>query len=363
MNIELIREYCLSKADTTEDSAFGPENILFRICGKIFAAIDLGRPDLIVVKCDPDEGIALCETYRGVRPAWHWNKRHWIEVDFNADVPDAMIRELVEKAYHLVVKHLPKKTLYHFPETPDGWKYVHFSRLDSVMNYMISQEADEVREDTLLITVDYQTNGRGQRGNRWDAESGANLLMGLRLRNLDFPARQQFCFNQTVSVAVAQAVGRFLGGTVEIKWPNDIYFKGRKLGGMLFEHTIVGDRIHSTNIGIGVNVNQRTFADNLPNPTSIALEYGKDLDRAVLLRAFVKMFQQWYTRWQAGLTGRTDLEYRNRLFRREGFHPYRDADGTFEAKLHNVTPEGCLQLQDSTGEIRTYAFKEVEYIL
>lgn len=362
MNIELIREYCLSKADTTEDSAFGPENVLFRICDKIFAAIDLERPDMIVVKCEPERAITLRDTYNGIRPAWHWNKRHWIEVAFNSDVSDAMVRELVENSYRLVVNRLPKKTLYHFPETPDEWNYIHFSRLDSVMNYMISQEAEEVKADTLLVTVDHQTNGRGQRGNRWDSENGANLLMGMRLRNLDFAAHEQFRFTQTVSVALAQAVGRYLGGEVEIKWPNDLYFHGRKLGGMLFEHTLVGDRILRTNIGIGINVNQRTFAADLPNPTSVALEYGKELDRAVLLRAFVKSYQQWYKRWLAGLLGRTDLEYRNRLYRREGFHPYRDARGDFEAKFHGITPEGHLQLEDREGNLRTYAFKEVEYL-
>ncbi|MDD5781053.1 MAG: biotin--[acetyl-CoA-carboxylase] ligase [Bacteroidales bacterium] len=363
MNIELIREYCLSKAGTTEDCAFGPDTVLFRIKDKIFACIDTERPNLIVVKCDPEEINVLCERYNGIKRAWHWNKRHWIEIYFDSDVSDTLVRELVERAYMLVVQHLPKKTLYHFPETPAGWDYIHFAQLDSVMNYLSSREADELPRDILLTTVDYQTKGRGQRGNKWEAENGANLLIGMRLRHLDFPADRQFCFTETIAVTCAQAIGKYLGGNVSIKWPNDLYVGDKKIGGMLFEHTLAGDRLVRTHIGIGINVNQVEFPADLPNPTSVRLEYGKEVDRAALLRGFVKVFNQWYTRLCKGLLGRTDLEYRNRLYRREGIYPFRDAEGTFEASIQGIGENGHLQLKDTTGRIREYAFKEVEYIL
>lgn len=74
MNIEEVRQYCLSKPLATEDTAFGPEGILFRIYNKIFAYLDLERPDLVVVKCDADYAIELRDKYNGILPAWHWNK-------------------------------------------------------------------------------------------------------------------------------------------------------------------------------------------------------------------------------------------------------------------------------------------------
>ena len=74
MNIEEVRQYCLSKPLATEDAAFGPEGILFRIYNKIFAYLDLERPDLVVVKCDADYAIELRDKYNGILPAWHWNK-------------------------------------------------------------------------------------------------------------------------------------------------------------------------------------------------------------------------------------------------------------------------------------------------
>lgn len=109
MNIESLREYCLSKPLATEDSAFGPELILFRVYGKIFACIDLERPHLVVLKIAPDYASELREQYEGITGAWHWNKRYWNEVRFDADVDDALVRELVDHSLGEVLKKLPRK--------------------------------------------------------------------------------------------------------------------------------------------------------------------------------------------------------------------------------------------------------------
>lgn len=110
MNIERIREYCLSKPLATEDSAFGPEGVLFRVYGKIFAYLDLKRPDLVVCKCDPDYAIDLRDKYNGICGAWHWNKRYWNEIHFDADVPEELILHLIDHSLSEVLKKLPKRT-------------------------------------------------------------------------------------------------------------------------------------------------------------------------------------------------------------------------------------------------------------
>lgn len=110
MNIERIREYCLSKPLATEDSAFGPEGVLFRVYGKIFAYLDLERPDLVVCKCDPDYAIDLRDKYKGICGAWHWNKRYWNEIHFDADVPEELILHLIDHSLSEVLKKLPKRT-------------------------------------------------------------------------------------------------------------------------------------------------------------------------------------------------------------------------------------------------------------
>lgn len=110
MDIERIRTYCLAKPLATEDSAFGPEGILFRVYGKIFAYLDLERPDLVVTKCDPDRALELRDRYEGIRGAWHWNKKYWNEIHFDTDVPDELIFQLIDHSLAEVLKKLPKKT-------------------------------------------------------------------------------------------------------------------------------------------------------------------------------------------------------------------------------------------------------------
>lgn len=110
MNIEEIREYCLSKPLATEDSAFGPDNLLFRVYNKIFACIDLERPNLVVVKCDSERAEELRQQYQGIVPAWHWNKRFWNEIHFNTDVDDPLVFQLIDHSIAEVLKKLPKKT-------------------------------------------------------------------------------------------------------------------------------------------------------------------------------------------------------------------------------------------------------------
>ena len=109
MDIETIRNYCLSKPVATEDSAFGPEGVLFRVYNKIFAYIDLERPWLVVVKCDPDYAIELRDQYTGIQGAWHWNKRYWNEVHLEADVPEELVLRLIDHSLGEVLKKLPKR--------------------------------------------------------------------------------------------------------------------------------------------------------------------------------------------------------------------------------------------------------------
>ncbi len=109
MDIERIREYCLSRKKATEDMAFGPDGLLFRIYGKIFAYLDLERPDRVVLKCDPDYALELRERHEGICGAWHWNKRYWNEVRFDSDVDDELIFRLVDHSLSEVLKKLPKK--------------------------------------------------------------------------------------------------------------------------------------------------------------------------------------------------------------------------------------------------------------
>lgn len=116
MNIEEIREYCLSLPMATEDMAFGEDHLLFRVCDKIFACLDLDDADQIALKADPDYAIELREHHPEIEPAWHWNKKYWNQIHLNGTLPDDFIHQLVRHSYAEVVAKLPKRTKTTYPE-------------------------------------------------------------------------------------------------------------------------------------------------------------------------------------------------------------------------------------------------------
>jgi predicted DNA-binding protein (MmcQ/YjbR family) len=105
MNLEEFREYCLTKANATEGTPFGPDTLVFKVGGKIFAITALDEvPARANLKCDPDLALELRDRYEQVRPGYHMNKKHWNTVDIESGVPDAEIRKMIDHSYDLVAK-------------------------------------------------------------------------------------------------------------------------------------------------------------------------------------------------------------------------------------------------------------------
>lgn len=109
MNIESVREYCLSLPHATEDFPFDETTLAFRVKGKIFAMIDLEKTEWFVLKCQPDYAIELRDRHADIAPAWHMNKRHWNQINLFGILPDELILRLIRHSYSEVVKKLPKK--------------------------------------------------------------------------------------------------------------------------------------------------------------------------------------------------------------------------------------------------------------
>lgn len=109
MTIEALQAYCAAKPGVSWDTPFGPEALVFRVAGKIFAIAPLDLFVTINLKCDPERAIELRERYEGVIPGWHMNKRHWNTVSVTGSVPHHLLLELIDHSYDLVRASLPKK--------------------------------------------------------------------------------------------------------------------------------------------------------------------------------------------------------------------------------------------------------------
>ena len=116
LNIETVREYCLSLPLTTEDMAFGEGILLFRLFDKIFACISLDGDAYLALKCDPEYALELREHYSSIAPAYHWNKKYWNQLHLDGSLDNDMIKRLIRHSYLEIVAKLPKKKKTEHPE-------------------------------------------------------------------------------------------------------------------------------------------------------------------------------------------------------------------------------------------------------
>ncbi len=110
MDLEEFREYCLRKPGATEETPFGPDVLVFKVGGKMFALTSLERfPAAANLKCDPDLALDLRDRYEQVSPGYHMNKKHWNTVEIDSGIPDGELRKMIDHSYNLVAKSLPKR--------------------------------------------------------------------------------------------------------------------------------------------------------------------------------------------------------------------------------------------------------------
>lgn len=221
-----------------------------------------------------------------------------------------------------------------------------------------TEAQDGVIPNFFAIYTDFQTGGRGMGSNRWHSEPGLNLLTSIYLRHTpQIAAAQQFRLNQYFTLQVREVVARRIPD-VQIKWPNDIYVGGRKIAGILIEHTLRGDQLQHTIAGLGLNVNQQTFPSDIPNPTSIHNETGLQINPVTLLEELLSLLK---TNANDIYSDTLDEKYISHLYRYNVPHNYRIFGERIRATIRGLDPYGQLQLEDSQGRLYTCGFKEVKF--
>ena len=154
--------------------------------------------------------------------------------------------------------------------------FIHLNETHSTNSYLreLIMREKEQPEGTVVIT-DYQTAGRGQKGNSWESERGKNLTFSILLHPNHIPPGKQFILSQLISIAIVGVLKEY-DRHFTIKWPNDIYWKEKKIAGMLIEVDLTGSSLSNAIIGIGININQRHFKSDAPNPVSLTQITGKE---------------------------------------------------------------------------------------
>ncbi|MGN1232076.1 MAG: biotin--[acetyl-CoA-carboxylase] ligase [Candidatus Cryptobacteroides sp.] len=249
-------------------------------------------------------------------------------------------------------------------EIPIRWAEV----VDSTNSWAL-RDIDSI-DNLSVYAARFQTAGRGQRGNKWHSAIGENLTfsIGLRFGNEftgHIKAIEQFVITEVSALAVADFLSA-KGAGVNIKWPNDIYVRDRKICGMLIENSLRGDELATSIIGIGINLKQRYFPPELINPTSLVLATGKEIEPEEALGDFLPCF---LSRMKMSLTaeGRMRLrkDYLDILYRKDKTFTYRDnvAGVEFEGTIKGISNIGELLVEMPDKSFKSFSFKEIGYII
>jgi BirA family biotin operon repressor/biotin-[acetyl-CoA-carboxylase] ligase len=248
-------------------------------------------------------------------------------------------------------------------ENPIGEPFFELSEVDSSNNYAMRMVQAQLAVHGTTWFAHYQNAGKGQRGKQWKAEPGQNIMMSCVLETSRLSIDNQILLNIAVALACLDFFTKYAGQTTCIKWPNDIYWKDRKAGGILIENVIKGESWKSSIVGIGININQTLFPPNIPNPVSLSQITGDTYDVVTLAKELCGFLEK---RWQQLLSKDTASlplldEYNQRLFKVNRQITFKKENKVFDGTIKGVNRKGELLILDKNGSI--VAYSSIEWLL
>ena len=241
-----------------------------------------------------------------------------------------------------------------------GQEIIRLDHVDSTNNYTNELLRRSVIHEGAVVVANDQSMGRGQRGNSWQSQPGENLTFTVVLKPHFLTPQRQFVLNKMVSLAICDALVKWGCGGVKVKWPNDVYVGDRKVAGILIENSIKGNILTSAIVGIGLNVNQRNFPPDIPNPTSLKMELGSPSQLDACLEELCTQLEANYFKVKADHKSLDGL-YLDSLYGLDQWADFVIGGMRQRANIRGINPIGLLQLELSTGRKLECAFNEVEF--
>lgn len=212
---------------------------------------------------------------------------------------------------------------------------------------------------TIVITEN-QTSGKGQRGNVWLSEANKNLMFSIILQPDFLPANEQFNLNIAVSLGIQDCLENYLKENLSIKWPNDIFFVDKKIGGVLIENTLVGKNINTSIIGIGININQSDFL--IDTASSLLNILGKEQNIRAIAESLFEKIEKRYLQLMNNEIAILKEEYVSKLYRINRKVLFKDENGTFEGEIVGISEFGKLNI-NRQNFVKSYDIKEIAYLM
>ena len=241
---------------------------------------------------------------------------------------------------------------------------VNLPSVPSTNKYLFEKITHEDVAEGLLIVAEEQTAGKGLANNLWESEAGKNLTFSILLKPEFLEASGQFLITQIVSISVLNVLKKYIPPhLLKVKWPNDIYVAEKKIAGILVQNIVKGKSISHSVVGIGLNVNQREFLSDAPNPVSMFQLIDEVLDLNVLLNEFLGELKLNYISCKrVSEQKKLNTTYLNNLYRVKQQNGFIDTEGHFRGEIIGINNFGQLKIKDNSGRVRIYSYKEVEFV-
>jgi BirA family biotin operon repressor/biotin-[acetyl-CoA-carboxylase] ligase len=265
--------------------------------------------------------------------------------------------------------------------------FIELESVDSTNNYAFKQLHEGLAHHGTAYFAREQLAGKGQRGKSWSAGKDSSLIMSIIINPQPLSLNQQFQLSALAAVAACQLLRKYTSASVCIKWPNDLYWQDRKAGGILIENLIGGQRSDASSspdrlntnrqiitandqptsqwlwavIGIGINVNQTSFGEELRNPVSMKQITGKDFSPVELAKELCQVLDDHLRRLSTFGFEAIYSSYLSFLYKKNESVRLRKGNRAFDATIKAVSPTGRLVVQHAIEE--EFDFGEIDWVI
>jgi BirA family biotin operon repressor/biotin-[acetyl-CoA-carboxylase] ligase len=257
-----------------------------------------------------------------------------------------------------------------------GSPFIELQTVDSTNKYAMELIHAGMAQHGTAVFAHKQTAGKGQRNKHWISEPGVNIQLSLIIKPELLQIHEQFYLSAAVALAVRHFFSKYAGDETKIKWPNDLYWRDRKAGGILIESVIGSSRpvnnsggsLHSARnkwqwavIGIGININQTKFPDDLPNPVSLKQITGRDFDVLSLTKDLCASINEHLNLLLAGKKKEFIEDYNVHLYKRNEKVKLKKGSRVFDVVVKSVSSTGKLVTVHAIDE--EFDFGEAEWLI
>jgi BirA family biotin operon repressor/biotin-[acetyl-CoA-carboxylase] ligase len=243
-----------------------------------------------------------------------------------------------------------------------GQHRLELASVGSTNTYLLDLVSKTLPTEGMLVRTRHQTHGRGQIGSHWHDEPGKSLLFSVLLRPQWLPVDQAYLLTQVTCLAVYDTLHPY-EKSIRIKWPNDVYLRDRKIGGMLLQSVIAGQQFRYVVAGLGLNVHRCVWPASLTEAASLEELTGQAWDQDALLEDLLRQLEVRYVQLRQGQWTQVADDYHQALYRRDEPSFFRERSGReFHGFLRGVNRRGHLQVEeDGVPGLRTFDLKEIAF--